>query len=293
MERKLARPGFWMATLLVLLVLGIQVILGVLVGVADVVCERVLNRPSPALEQHPLVLGGINVVAFLVAIALGLYLNRLPFSRAFPPSRITFRQLAGLTVIVFGAGLVSSGIEDMIVFLMPPPRWLVNLLAFRSSLVLRVILLVIIAPVTEETLFRGIILRGLLGRHRPATAVALTSLLFAAVHMNPWQTFSAFFLGILFGWVYLRTGSLMLCMLAHAMYNGTGVIFSLVPWHIPGLTGTPDPLLAEFQPWWVDLCGAGILLAGIWMFHRATPPELATPESTPPPLPPSLPACEA
>jgi membrane protease YdiL (CAAX protease family) len=285
MERKLARPGFGMATLLVLLVLGVQVVLAVPLGIADVICMSVLHQPSPQLERQPLILGGINVVACGAAIALGLYLNRLPPRRAFPLGRITFPQLAGAAIIVFGTGLLLSAAENVLGALLPPPQWLLNVFYSHDSFSSRVLLLVIIAPLTEEPLFRGIILRGLLSRHRPATAVALTALLFAALHLNPWQSLFAFFLGVMFGWIYLRTGSLALAVLAHAMNNALAVFFTLVPWKIPGLTGTPDFSTPVFQPWWVDLCGLVALLAGIWIFRRATPPEAETPPSIPPPLP--------
>ncbi len=285
MGQKLPRPGFWMAALLVLLVVVIQLALAVPVGIFDVVWERVMHRPDPHLEQQPLILGGINLVALGTAIALGLYLNRLSPRRAFPLGRITFRQLAGVAVIVLGAGVLLSDAENLLAMLLPPPQWLLNLFTSKDNLFSRIFLLVVIAPLTEEPLFRGIILRGLLSRYRPATAVALTALLFAALHVDPWQLLSAMVAGILFGWMYLRTGSLAMCVLAHAMYNGLGVVFILIPVHIPGLTGTPDPSTPALQPWWVDLCGLCVLLAGLWLFRRATPPDPKAPEATPPPLP--------
>jgi len=70
MERKLPKPGFWMAVLLVGLVLLVQVILAVPLAILDIVVERLLHRPPPQLERQPLMIGGMNVVAFAVAIAL-------------------------------------------------------------------------------------------------------------------------------------------------------------------------------------------------------------------------------
>jgi membrane protease YdiL (CAAX protease family) len=276
LERQLARPGFWMAALLVVLVLGIQTILGLAAGITDAVCEQVLHLPSPQLERQPLVLSFINIVAIGAAIALGLYLNRLQFRRAFPIGRITAFQLLGVAVCVLGACVLLSDADNVLRVLLPPPQWLQevfeDLFLSKDRLLARVFMLVLVAPVSEELLFRGIILRGLLSRYRPSVAVTLTALLFAALHMNPWQSLSALFLGILFGWFYWRTGSVALCVLAHAIANGMSILFTLLPLDIPGMTGMPDSTTTVFQPWWLDAAGAGVLAAGFWIFRRATPP---------------------
>jgi hypothetical protein len=108
MGPKLAHPGFWMAVLLVLLVAGVQIVLAVPLGVIDVVLEQVLHKPRLDLARQPLIVGCINLVAFGAAIALGLFLNRLPFGKAFPRGRITAVQVASMMALVLGVGVVLS-----------------------------------------------------------------------------------------------------------------------------------------------------------------------------------------
>jgi membrane protease YdiL (CAAX protease family) len=81
------------------------------------------------------------------------------------------------------------------------------------------ITLVVLAPILEELIFRGIILRGLLNRYSPFIAIVLSSTLFGIVHLNPWQFVSAFFLGIFIGWVYSQTKSISLSIIIHAFNN--------------------------------------------------------------------------
>jgi uncharacterized protein len=287
MERNLPQPGFWMASLLVVLVFWVQLVLSVPLGILDVVIEHGLHQPPPHLERQPLLVGSINLVACGAAIALGLGLNRLLFRHAFPIGRITALQVAGVSVTLLGAVVLLSEGDNLLRALLPPPQWLSNwlnaLFFAHDKLLSRILLLVIIAPLTEELLFRGIILRGLLSRHRPAVAVVLTALLFAALHCNPWQFLSPLFLGIAFGWFYLRTGSVGLCVLAHAFSNGLVIVLPMLPLDIPGLVDTPDNAKTAFQPWWLDLCGLGLLLFGLWTFRRAAP-AAQTPEAQTPPI---------
>jgi membrane protease YdiL (CAAX protease family) len=289
MEQKLAQPNLGMAVVLALMAVGLQVALAMPLGIIDLVVELGMHLPSPKLERQPLIIGCVNLVAFGGAIALGLYLNRLSFRRAFPVGRITIMQLIGVAILILGGDVLLSEADNAFRWLAPPPGWLVDILkdmfAAEGKLFSRAFLLVLVAPVTEELLFRGIILRGLLSRHRPAVAVALSAALFTAIHLNPWQFCSAFCLGVALGWFYLRTTSVTLCIIAHAFSNALFILFTTLPLEIPGMTGTPDFRNVEFQPWWLDLTGLSLLLVGLWIFRQATPPPKIEGPAIPPVIP--------
>lgn len=87
----------------------------------------------------------------------------------------------------------------------------------------------IFAPLFEEWLCRGLVLRGLMSKMNPAGAICISAAFFAILHMNPWQAIPAFILGLLFGYVYYRTGSLKLTMLMHCVNNTMATIFSRIP----------------------------------------------------------------
>lgn len=88
---------------------------------------------------------------------------------------------------------------------------------------------VLLAPFCEEFFFRGILLNGLLNNKiSPIKAILFSSFLFGTVHMNPWQFIGAFSAGSLIGLIYLKTHSLLLCILLHALNNGLGFLIILV-----------------------------------------------------------------
>ncbi len=77
----------------------------------------------------------------------------------------------------------------------------------------------VIAPLIEEMLFRGIILRGFLACYSSHTAILLSAILFALAHLNIYQIPVAFILGVFSAWLFVRTQSLWPSIIAHAIYN--------------------------------------------------------------------------
>ena len=83
-----------------------------------------------------------------------------------------------------------------------------------------ILMTVILAPILEEILFRGIIMKGMVNNNvKPATAIIVSALIFGAVHFNPWQFAGASLLGLVLGLVYYKTKSLLMPILLHAFNN--------------------------------------------------------------------------
>jgi len=78
---------------------------------------------------------------------------------------------------------------------------------------------VIIVPITEEIFFRGIILAGLLKNHKSSKAIILSAVIFGLVHIYPSHIISAMLGGILIGWVYWKTNSLIPGIILHCLNN--------------------------------------------------------------------------
>jgi uncharacterized protein len=87
----------------------------------------------------------------------------------------------------------------------------------------------IIAPIVEESFFRGFIFRGLLSRwsrlgstpHDKGfwLAALISGVLFAAFHLEPTLLIPFTLVGALFAWIFWRSGSLWSNILAHAIFN--------------------------------------------------------------------------
>lgn len=181
--------------------------------------------------------------------------------------------LCALVVVL--STLALGFCTDALSALMPKmPEWLETVLKSMTNGTVWINLLCVsvFAPLFEEWLCRGQVLRGLLSRTniKPGWAVVISALFFAVIHANPWQALPAFSLGLLFGYVYYRTGSLKLTMLMHCTNNTFAVILGNIDglsdmesWH-EVLTGTR---------YWVIFAACFILVVLAVLFFKKIPVE--------------------
>lgn len=145
-----------------------------------------------------------------------------------------FGSLGGvkMAVIVSVATMATAFMADTLNLLLPPtPEWFDTTMEqlMKGPVWITLLSVSVFAPLFEEWLCRGLVLRGLLQKMSPAAAISISALFFAVLHMNPWQALPAFILGLVFGYVYYRTGSLKLTMLMHCVNNTMAVVFSKIP----------------------------------------------------------------
>ncbi len=102
----------------------------------------------------------------------------------------------------------------------------------RASGAVGVVLLVLIvgigAPIVEEIFFRGLLQRSLIRRVGPGWGIALTAVIFGAVHLEPLQFPALALAGAAFGILAYRAGRLGPSIVAHMLFNLTAVIALLV-----------------------------------------------------------------
>ena len=156
------------------------------------------------------------------------------FTPNVPVDSNNFGRLGGfaMAVIVSVATIAAAYITDLVSHFMPPmPPFIEQLMKdlLDAPLWITLLSVSIFAPFFEEWLCRGMILRGLLGKMKPAAAICISAAFFAIIHFNPWQAIPAFILGLLFGFVYYRTGSLKLTMLMHCVNNTMAALISRIP----------------------------------------------------------------
>lgn len=110
----------------------------------------------------------------------------------------------------------------------PENQWVKDYFS-NIQIPLLIILVSIVAPIFEEIIFRGIILEQLDRRYGMIKAIIVSSLLFGIVHLNIHQGVNAFFIGIVAGFIYIKTNSLLLSMFLHFVNNSLAIILDFIP----------------------------------------------------------------
>jgi len=86
------------------------------------------------------------------------------------------------------------------------------------------ITLSVAAPLGEEILCRGLVLRAFMSRYSSLVAILLSAAIFAVLHMNATQSLCAFLFGLFAGACAVRTGSIWPAVAAHLGVNLTDSI---------------------------------------------------------------------
>lgn len=195
--------------------------------------------------DQPAALIALQLIPFvIIGLAIGRLINtpdglgKIGLKPENPGRDAAWSLAAG--VIALGlVGSVGIALNYLFIWLDDPPpevvhQTLENLRSnYSPDLLIQVIIsAVVLAPLFEEIIFRGVLQTGLLnllGRHRWA-AILLTSFVFSITH---WWAVSyhglipLFVVGLVFGYIYERTGSLFAAILTHALFNALNIAITL------------------------------------------------------------------
>ncbi len=185
-------------------VLIILLMQAVLLLVMSVVAEKWSGPVAPSMEPAPLlspVRGGL----------LGAYYLLTGYLRVFIP-------LWAIDVLVFGGQAMGPQTLDM----MAEAK-----LGF-VGVALFVLSVVVLVPIAEEMLFRGVLLPRLVVSHGRAWAIGISAAAFGLLHTS-YSIYAGLtvFYGVVLAWARLRTGDLAVPIMMHMLINGVASLFML------------------------------------------------------------------
>lgn len=128
--------------------------------------------------------------------------------------------VVGFLGAVVGLGSLLQLIADRMGIELPPVQQQLDELARNpETLPYLAVAVIATAPIGEELFFRGMLLQSLRRRLSPWPAIAVSALAFALVHLEPLAMLIVFPLGMYLGWIFHRSGTLLVPVVAHATFN--------------------------------------------------------------------------
>lgn len=193
-----------------------------------------LSIDSPQLNAWITVFTNIICYVFLFFIINQIFGKSTIAKPLFEDRHIDWTVYILILLATLSLAVVLEPLSTLLLKLLPMPAWFEEIFnqSFTPS-VTTFVLAVIIAPLCEEVLMRGVILRGLLTSMPPKKAIIWSSFFFALIHFNPWQALPAFIIGLVLGWMYWKTRSIWPCIFIHFVNN----LFAFIGITIAGSRG--------------------------------------------------------
>lgn len=230
---------------------------------------------SPAVEQLVTLISGN--LSLLLPFLLLVFVTRIPARQLinFRPfhASVTVPSMfiaLGASVIGYMASITLSSV--LALFGLQPVMSDISFPEEPLAIFLFLLNLTVIAPIAEEIVFRGVIMN-LLRRFGDCFALLLSSLLFAAVHMNLVQMPNAFIMGLVIGYFSLCTGSLWTGVCIHMLNNALVMLLNGLLYAVP----VEAQLLVMFAVYALYLAAALVAMLvllrnhpDIFFFHRSS-----------------------
>lgn len=182
---------------------------------------------------HPIkkIVLGVGSVVFI--LFYGIRKSKLTILQIFPIKLFNPLILLPITTFLWASHNFLNDINIWVEKMLPSPPWFWELFnkIFEGDYGFWGIFMKVsvIAPIIEELIFRGLIFNGFRRNYNGFVAIFMSALLFSLFHLNPWQMPATFMLGLLLGWLMLRTNCIVVSILGHSI-NNTLVLLNITYW---------------------------------------------------------------
>lgn len=189
------------------------------------------------------------------------YANNGVVEQAYIKDIITYKSIGMFLMMGIGCQFFVSG---MLIIIRPLFETLfsyydqtINSL-FVADPIIVAVYIIILAPIIEELMLRGILFSRLRHEISFTAANVIQAAVFGLYHWDIIQGIYAFGIGLLLGFVYERTRILLAPIIVHVIINGFGFLLQWLA-------------LGQYVPIWLAIiAGGGLLFGGIYLFAKNT-----------------------
>ena len=228
----------FMVSIIFVIIVSMQLAIKMMVESGDMDSNLLTQQATDQTLKYAMLMIIIGGILFLLALWLVFFVRKKNYFQGISLKKIQIKSIVPLIFIGVSFNLVISGVMALIPF---PKSWLDSYMESYSAtesgnVVIAIIATVLMAPIVEEVIFRGLIYARLKRGMPIAFAAVISSVIFGLMHGNLiWGSY-AFVLGLVLVWTFERFKSITANILVHFSFNLAGVLLGYVT-EIPDVLG--------------------------------------------------------
>ncbi|MFZ5969045.1 MAG: CPBP family intramembrane glutamic endopeptidase [Bacillota bacterium] len=258
---KVKKPGLsaWGAFLVVLFIILMEIIL-------YLPLETILGMVETFIDEVTMTyfrLGEEIIASGVVVYILYRRVRRKSLEHIKLPTETAWKHIAFATLLITGYVFFPGNAIHYLLKDIEVSEFLMEAIdELAQSNVVLFLSLIIVAPIYEEVVYRWIIQDGLAKRYNIVFSIIFSSLLFSLMHMNIHQSVNTFFLGMVLGFIYWKSGSLLAAVFAHALNN------------LYALTVLDYVFFEDQMNWPLFIIGAVLFITAVIFYVKIKKPEI-------------------
>lgn len=206
--------------------LGIYLIVQVLVislcGIINFNNIQSADEFNDFINSYVYLLTGISAIFTLIIYTIVLKIKKRNLIKICKFNKIEIKDVICTTLISLGIATLSCSLVSIL-----KDKFEYNVgenLSNSNNIFFTLFITIIVLPIFEEILFRGLIFNELRSKYNVVAAVIIQGLIFGVMHGNVIQGIYTVILGIILALIYIWTNSIYACIIGHITYNLLGTL---------------------------------------------------------------------
>lgn len=191
--------------------------------------------------------------------------NKVDSKAMFSTRNITAGMLGRFVLMAFAFHTVGMILEYGVDFVLYSTGYEVTSFDYETkndaaTVLTNVVSSVIAAPIAEELFFRGVVLKQT-SRVSARFGIVFSAVMFGLMHGNPYQFVMATMIGLFFGYITVKTDSLIPSIVCHIAINGLMSVSDVI--------GAFSEELADLSYYSIDVIEVILAIIGIWLYKKS------------------------
>lgn len=265
--------GIALSFVIMMLAMGVQFVVAVVMMIVPAFQYAIqapgdvayVTRKLTETIQDENFMANLTVIATAVSAVVMLFLYWIIYGRKKPQYEkqyfrekvLTEKNALMFVITTVGLYFLALLISEVIGFISPATMEAYNEMmdmAFGDNIMAMVLAAVLLAPISEECVMRGLILKNLQNYFSVPAVIIIQAILFGIFHMNWVQGIYVLPVGAVLGFVAVKSKSVLPSIVMHMLYNSMSLVVGLLP--------------AVCQTAWFYVIAVAVCTAAVWLIWK-------------------------